>query len=222
MQQLSFDDLLLPRAERAGRSRRQDALFDQVTDFGNLYAAYREAARGKHDRAAVLRHDLHAEKILWRLRWQLRAGRYRHGGYYRFRVFDPKPRDVAAAHFTDRVVHHAVVRVIEPLFERGFISDSYACRRGKGSHQAALRLQHFLRSLHDRHGAEFYVLRTDIRKFFASIDHAVLASRLARRVRDGRVREVLEGIIDSYHEPNPQRGGGVLANSRPPAYPSAI
>ena len=78
------------------------------------------AARGKHDRAEVLRHDLHAEKILWRLQRQLRDGSYRHGEYRTFKVYDPKQRDVSAAPFTDRIVHHALVAHIEPLFERFF------------------------------------------------------------------------------------------------------
>ena len=68
-------------------------MFDDITDFNNLYAAYKAAARGKHDRAEVLRHDLHAEKILWRLQQQLRAGSYRHGKYRTFKVYDPKQRD---------------------------------------------------------------------------------------------------------------------------------
>ena len=121
-------------------------MFDEVTSFANLYAAAKAAARGKHGRVAVLRHDLHLEKILFRLQWQLVTGTYRHGGYYRFEVREPKPREVNAAPFTDRIVHHAVVRLIEPLFEPGFIHDSYACRVGKGTQKAALRLQYFLRS----------------------------------------------------------------------------
>lgn len=202
MLQLSMDDVLLPRAERAPR------LFDQITDFGNLYAAYKEAARGKHDRIPTLRHDLHAEKILWRLQWDLRSGHYRHGGYNRFMVYEPKPRAIAAAPFTDRIVHHALVRQIEPLFEAGFIYDSYACRVGKGTHQAALRLQHFLRSALGS-GQPVYVLRADIRKFFASVDHAVLVGMLARRIRDDRTMELIRTILASYSEvPPPVKSGG--------------
>jgi RNA-directed DNA polymerase len=193
----------LPSAERAL------GLYDRVTDFGNLYAAYKAAAAGKHDRLATLRHDLHAEKILWRLRWDLRSGSYRHGGYNYFTVRDPKARAIAAAPFTDRIVHHALVRQIEPLFEPGFIHDSYACRVGKGTHQAALRLQHFLRSALSS-GQPLYVLRADIRKFFASVDHAVLTDRLARRIHDERTMELIRIILASYNEALPivQNVGG--------------
>jgi retron-type reverse transcriptase len=176
-------------------------MFDQITDFNNLYAAYKAAAAGKHDRAEILRHDLHAEKILWRLQRQLRGGSYRHGKYRVFKVYDPKQRDVAAAPFTDRIVHHALVRQIEPLFDAGFIYDSYACRVGKGTHAAVLRLQHFLRSAHDRYG-EFYVLRADIRKFFASIDHGILLKLLGKRIHDAKTLELCQHIIASYQEPS--------------------
>lgn len=175
------------------------ALFEQITSFENLYAAYKSASRGKHDRAEVLRHDLHAEKILWRLHFNLRRGTYRHGRYRTFKVYDPKVRDVAAAPFTDRVVHHALIRHIEPYFERIFIYDSYACRTGKGTHAAARRLQHFLRSAHDKFG-EFYILRADIRKFFASMDHEVLLALLGRQIKDARTLALCAKIIGSYSE----------------------
>lgn len=175
-------------------------LFDRTTDFNNLYAAYKVAASGKHDRAEILRHDLHAEKILWRLRAQLLDGSYRHGTYRTFQVYDPKVRDVSAAPFTDRIVHHALVRQIEPLFERIFIYDSYACRKAKGTHAAVLRLQHFLRAAHARYG-EFYVLRADIRKFFASIDHTILLNLLAKQITDFRTLELCHTIVSSYREP---------------------
>lgn len=174
-------------------------LFDQITDWNNLYAAYKGAAAGKHDRVEVLRHDLHCEKILWQLKRQLEDDSYRHGKYRTFQVNDPKPRDVAAAPFTDRIVHHALVRVIEPLFERIFIYDSYACRKGKGTHAAVLRLQHFLRSAHDKYG-EFYVLRGDIRKFFASIDHLAMLKLLGRQIYCQKTLALCQKIIDSYSD----------------------
>lgn len=193
-------------------------LFDQITDFNNFYAAYKAAAAGKHDRAEILRHDLHAEKILWRLRRQLRDGSYRHGKYRSFKVYDPKQRDVAAAPFSDRIVHHAIVRVIEPLFERGFIYDSYACRRGKGTHKAVLRLQHFLRSATDKYG-EFYILRADIHKFFASLDHGILLKLLGRQIPDAKTLALCGQIIGSYAVPaeglqmSLKLGGGLDLNN---------
>lgn len=196
------------------RAERAPSLFERITDFANLYAAYKAAATGKHDRAAILRHDLHAEKILWRLHWELLNGKYQHGRYHTFMVRDPKPRDVAAAPFTDRIVHHALVRQIEPLFDPGFIYDSYACRQGKGTHRAALRLQQFLRSSLSS-GQPIFVLRADIRKFFASVDHAVLADKLSRRIHDTRSLELIRIILASYSEATLSRqivGGGGTVN----------
>lgn len=197
-------------------------LFDRITDFNNLYTAYKAAAQGKHDRAEILRHDLHCEKILWRLRAQLLDGSYRHGTYRTFQVYDPKVRDVSAAPFSDRVVHHALVRQIEPLFERIFINDSYACRKAKGTHAAVLRLQHFLRAAHARYG-EFYVLRADIRKFFASIDHTILLNLLAKQITDSRTLELCHTIVSSYREPTASDRqqlalalGSSLSLSKPP------
>lgn len=182
----------LPRAERA--------LFERITDFGNLYRAYRAASRAKHDRISVLRHDLHVEKILLRLQWELRNGRYHHGTYRSFTVREPKSRDVNAAPFTDRIVHHALVRQIEPMFDKSFIYDSYACRRGKGTHAAALRLQHFLRSGLAK-GVPIYVLRADIAKFFANINHSKLTGLLMRRINDKQALALCKVIIGSYEEP---------------------
>ena len=192
--------------------------FEQITDFGSLYKAYKAAARGKHSRASVLRHDLHAEKILLRLQAELRSGRYKHGRYNQFTVQDPKPRDVNAAPFTDRVVHHALVDHIEPLFERGFIFDSYACRRGKGTHAAALKLQHFLRSsLNTRRPV--YVLRSDIRKFFASINHSVLMRLLDKHIHDPQTRSLCKTIIGSYHTPPSAAGASSLSLDKPHGLP---
>lgn len=192
----------LPRAERAS--------FEKITGFPNLYKAYKEAARAKHARASVLRHDLHAESILLKLQWELQSGHYRHGKYNRFTITDPKPREVNAAPFTDRIVHHAIVRQIEPLFDNSFIYDSYACRRGKGTHAAARRLQYFLRSALAK-DEPLYILRADITKFFASIDHAVMKQLLLKRVKDEKTLTLLGTIIDSYRT---LAGPGVLPLSR--------
>lgn len=191
-------------------------MFEKIISFSNLYASAHAAAKGKHDRAAVLRHDLHLEKILWRLQWQLQNGSYRHGGYHKFVVTDPKPRDVSAAPFTDRIVHHAIVRVIEPLFDKSFIFDSYACRTDKGTQKAALRLQHFLRSALSKYPT-LYVLRADITKFFASIDQAILEQLIARKIHDSQTLELIHTIITSYKETlstaQKNQGGGQLTRA---------
>ena len=106
---------------------------------------------------------------------ELRTGNYRPGGYRKIEIFDPKHRIVSAAPFRDRVVHHAWCAVCEPLFERGFIYDSYANRVGKGTHRAVGRYERF----RNRFG---YVLRADIFRYFPAIDHEILKRDLRRRI----------------------------------------
>jgi RNA-directed DNA polymerase len=127
------------------------------------------------------------------LREQLLSGEYQHGGYHYFEIHEPKRRTVAAADFRDRVVHHAVIRVIEPLFEKRFIEDSFACRKGKGTHNGMKRASEFARRFK-------YALKCDIRKYFANIDHQVLMELYGRVIGDKKVLSLLENIIASHCE----------------------
>jgi retron-type reverse transcriptase len=113
----------------------------------------------------VAAFHFHLERELWRLHEELRERTYRPGEYRSFLIHEPKARQISAAPYRDRVVHHALVNVLEPIFERTFIADSYACRKGKGTHAAVRRCQHFARRFR-------YVLKADVRKFFPSMDHS--------------------------------------------------
>lgn len=188
----------------------QEDMFEQIISFENLYWAYRRAAKGKYDRLAVLKCDMDTERILWRLRYQLQQGTYRHGGYRAFEVNDSKPRWIQAAPFVDRILHHAICAVIEPLFQVSFVRDSYACQRGKGTHAAVQRLQHFMRSARGRY-SQVYVLRCDIRQYFQRVDHEVLRRLLATRIGCPRTLRLLEHIIKSPLAENPRGGGGLEA-----------
>jgi len=139
------------------------------------------------------------------------AGIYRTGQYWEFVVHDRKTRLVRALPFRDRVVHHAICSVIEPLFEQRFISDSFACRVGKGTHRAADRLEHFLRCARTRWG-DFYVLNADVHKYFQSIRHDALLTIIRRRIGDQRVLAIIEEIIASSHEPGEPGVGLPIGN----------
>ena len=135
-------------------------LFERVCALENLLAASREALKnGKREKPPGARYFAELEKQAVRLRRELLAGTYRHGGYTYFTIHEPKERLVAAAAFRDRVVHHAIVRVIEPIFERRFIEDSFACRKGKGTHAALRRCAKFARRFP-------YALKCDVQRFF--------------------------------------------------------
>jgi RNA-directed DNA polymerase len=152
-------------------------LYPQLIRFDNLWQAYRQAAKGKRGKPVVAAFELQLEANLLRLQRELVDHSYRPGGYYSFYIRDPKHRLISATPFCARVVHHTLCNVIEPIFERTFIGDSYANRVGKGSHRALDRAQQFARRYR-------YVLQCDVREFFPSIDQACLRAILARKLAD--------------------------------------
>jgi len=174
--------------------KRHRHLFEQIVVFENLLLAARKARRGKRHRpdVAVFHHDL--EGNLLRLQAELTARTYRPGAYREFVIHDPKRRVISAAPYRDRVVHHALCNVLEPLFERVFISDSYAHRKGKGTHAAVDRLTAFLQRYD-------YVLKCDIAQYFPSIDHAILQALIRRKIACAGTLWLIETIIDAG---NPQ------------------
>jgi RNA-directed DNA polymerase len=171
-------------------------LYPYIASFENLYLASRDAARGKRGHPDVAAFEFDLEANLFRLQEELQSKTYRPSPYYSFRIHDPKSRLISAALFRDRVVHHALVRVIEPIFERSFIDDSYANRVGRGTHRALDRCQEFARCYR-------YVLQCDIRQFFPSVDLAILEGILARKIADPDVMWLVARILES--------GVGVLA-----------
>ncbi|GJQ27725.1 MAG: hypothetical protein HBSAPP02_27570 [Phycisphaerae bacterium] len=166
-------------------------LFEQVCSMRNLHLAAREALRGKRTRLPGARFFGEQEKELAALHEELSSGTYRHGADRYFWIHDPKERLVAAAPFRDRVVHHAIVRVIEPIFEKRFIEDSYACRTGKGTHAAMRRALHFARG-------HRYALKCDVLKFFPSVDQQVLLGLVGRVIADREVLELLGRVLASH------------------------
>ena len=168
----------------------EDDLFFQICAWPNLWLAWQRAAKGKRGGMAAARFEFRLADELLQLQEELRNETYRPGPYTHFVIEEPKRRIISAAPFRDRVVHHALCNVIEPLFERHFISDSYANRIGKGTHRAIKRFQMFSRRY-------AYCLCLDIRKHFESIDHAILKKILAHRIQDERVMALIGHILRS-------------------------
>ncbi len=160
-----------------------------MISFEALLCASEQARRGKRCRPTVAAFEFNLERELCRLHEELTQKTYRPGAYRSFFIHEPKKRQISAAPYRDRVVHHALVSVLEPIFESTFIADSYACRKGKGTHAAVHRCQHFSRQYR-------YVLKADIRKFFPSVDHQILKALLARKIKDPDVMWLVEQIID--------------------------
>lgn len=175
-------------------------IYPAIYSFESLYEAYLRARKGKRYRSEVLRFAGHLEGNLIQLQNELIWKMYKTGRYREFYIYEPKLRLVAALPFRDRVIQHALVAAIEPIWESRFIFDSYACRVGKGTHAGADRAQYFLRREQQRSG-RIYILKGDINKYFASIDHTILKQLLRRRIACPDTLGLLDEIIDST--PNP-------------------
>lgn len=172
-------------------------LFDIVTSYDNLYAAYLRARKGKRQQIPTARFSANLEANLLKMKKQLKNGTWRSGKARRFRVFEPKQRDIQAPPFRDRIVHHALVGVVEPYFERKFIHHSYACRVSKGSQRAVWALQKMLRSA-EREWESPYVVKCDISKYFASIKHASLFREISKTISCTRTRLLWLAITKAY------------------------
>jgi retron-type reverse transcriptase len=170
--------------------KSHSGLFETIVSFKNLLNAAHKAQKGKRTNEDTARFNVNLEKELWTLHRQLEDRTYRPGSYQAFYIHEPKRRMISAAPYRDRVVHHALCNVIEPLFEKTFIFDSYANRKGKGTHKAVLRYQAFSRG--DR-----YVLKCDIRKYFPSIDHQILKNEIRTKIEDPGALWLIEMIIDN-------------------------
>ena len=168
-------------------------LFPRITTWNNLLQAYRKAARGKRGRQSAAAFEFQVADRLLALQNELQSATYRPGAYRHFYIHEPKRRKISAAPFRDRVVHHALCNVIEPLFETRFHPHSYANRVGKGTHRAVDQLQAYAQRFR-------YALRLDIVQHFPSLDHAVLKEGLFRVVSDERVRWLITVILESGQE----------------------
>ena len=169
-------------------------LWESVIDWDNLLFSYMQARKGKRYSEEVLRFTEQLEENLINIQNHLIWKSWQPGQWREFWVTDPKMRLIQAPPFKDRVVHHAVVGVTEPLFERKMIFDSYACRIDKGTHGATDRLQAMLRKA-ARNWGKVYVLKADISKYFPSINHDALLRILARTIKDKNALWLYEQII---------------------------
>ncbi len=165
-------------------------MFEEVTSWENLLLAWRRASRGKRGQECVARFEYRLEDNLNTIRDELREQQYRPGAYTSFEIHEPKRRLISAAPFRDRVVHHALCNVTEPVFERRFVDESYANRVGKGTHRALDSCQRYARKFP-------YALQIDVRQFFASIDHELLLKALRKSLSDQRVLRLVEQILES-------------------------
>ncbi|OGB73856.1 hypothetical protein A3K24_03495 [candidate division Kazan bacterium RIFCSPHIGHO2_01_FULL_44_14] len=172
--------------------------YDDIISSENLLAAWREFLRGKTKKPDVQMFGYSLADGVRNLHEDLCNKTYRHGVYQAFNISDPKPRSIHKANVHDRLLHHAVYRMLYPFFDTTFIADSFSCRRGKGTHRALNRFRQFARQASCNHTRTVWVLKCDVSKFFASIDHRALMGILAEYIPDQNILWLLDGIIESF------------------------
>ena len=181
-------------------------LFNKIVSAENLFLAWDEFKRGKSRKDDVVAFELRLEQNIFDLRRNLLGHTYRHGPYSSFYISDPKLRHIHKATVRDRVLHHAIFRILNPVFEPTFIPTSFSCRVGKGTHKGVESVRDMLRAESKNGAKQCWVLKCDIRKFFDSVDHSVLLGTLEQKVVDPDVRWLLREIIGSYASAS--AGGG--------------
>lgn len=176
--------------------KRHGNLFEQIFSMDNLYAAYLDASRHKHKRRACFNFERRLGYNLDRLYKAIHDGTYRPQPYYEFTIYEPKKRQIFAPAFMDLVVQHAIYRVIYPIFNAGFIDQSFACRKEKGTHKAADYAQMAIRKCK----RNTYTIKMDIRKFFYSINRSILRKQIERKIKDQRLVNLMMQFAE-YGDP---------------------
>lgn len=172
--------------------------YEDVISVENLLDAWAEFVRGKRYKSDVLLFQRHFMDHITSLHNELADGSYCHGEYETFNVADPKPRKIHKASVKDRLLHHAIYRLLYPFFDRTFIADSFSCRDDKGTHRAIFRFTQMGRQVSKNNTKSCWVLKCDIRQFFASIDHTILKQQLRSYIPDNHLNTLLNNIIDSF------------------------
>lgn len=180
--------------------------YEDIISVENLLGAWREFVKGKRKKRDVQGFQYRLMDNILELHNDLQHGLYLHGEYWAFKISDPKPRDIHKATVRDRLVHHAIYRTLYRFFDRTWIADSYSCRNAKGTHKAMRRFQAFFFKVSKNNTLTCWVLKCDIRKFFASIDHEILCAILGKHISDGQTLSLLWNIIHSFHSTSPGKG----------------
>jgi retron-type reverse transcriptase len=180
--------------------------YNHIISLPNLYQAWREFVRGKKYKKDVAEFTLNLSRNIYELHHSLTTRTYTHSGYYAFKISDPKPRDIHKATVRDRLLHHALYRSLYWHFNKKFIYDSYSCRLGKGTHRALNRFRDFSRKASYNHTQTLWILKCDVKKFFASIDQEILIQILEKHLTDQDTLNLLKEVIRSFHSTAPGKG----------------
>lgn len=180
--------------------------FEKIADMENLLEAWREFLNGKRGKRDVREFSLRLMDNLFSLREDLIHHTYQHGDYQAFNISDPKPRNIHKATVRDRLLHHAIHRVLYPFFEKVFIADAFSCRIGKGPYAAINRFHSFASIVSKNYTRTCWALKCDVRKFFANIDHGILLDVLRSHIPDADALWFLEKVIESFSSTAADKG----------------
>ena len=180
--------------------------FEDIISVENLLEAWREFIRRKRDKKDVQEYYRKLIDNILELHQDLANHTYKHGSYQAFNINDPKPRNIHKATVRDRLLHHAIYRILYPFFDRIFVSDSFSCRNEKGTHKAINRFRSFAYKVSKNHTATCWVLKCDIKKFFASIYQNILLNVLKTYIPDQDIIWLLKEVIGSFNSGRPDVG----------------
>lgn len=173
-------------------------LFQQIISPENLFASWDEFRPNKRHKRDVQAFEFRLEQNIFQLHRDLATKQYRHQTYSGFYIRDPKVRHIHKASVRDRIVHHAVFRILNPIFDKTFIPTSFSCRIGKGVHKGVLTLERMIRAESRNFTRPCFVLKCDVQKFFDSVDHQILLSILHKKIKDTNTLWLLNEIIESF------------------------
>jgi RNA-directed DNA polymerase len=180
--------------------------YKDIISIENLLKAWEEFLPGKKNREDVCEFSKNLMENIFDLHKDLFDKSYKHGGYKAFNISDPKPRNIHKASIRDRLLHHAVYRILYPFFDKTFFSESYSCRLGKGTHKAINKFRSFVYKESQNDYKTLWILKCDIRKFFASINHGTLLEILREYLTDQDVIWLLYQIVSSFHSTKESTG----------------
>lgn len=180
--------------------------FEEIISQENLYKAWQEFLRGKSKKLDVAEFNLHLSSHIFNLHEDLRNKKYIHGEYEAFSINDPKPRSIHKATIKDRLLHHAIYRVLYPYFNKLFIYESYSCRNNKGTHRAMSSFKNMEYEASYENTKTLWVLKCDIKKFFASVDQGILIEILRKYIQNKDTLWLLKRVIESFCSTEKEKG----------------
>ena len=175
-----------------------EELFWLIISPQALFKAWEIFKSDKRNKPDVAEFEMHLEQNIFELYRDLKNGTYQHGPYKGFWIHDPKVRRIHKAIVRDRVLHHAIFKSLNSIFEPTFIPNSFSCRVGKGTHKGVEKVTEMIRAESRNNTRPCYALKCDVRKFFNSIDHTVLLEILGQRIKDEKVMSLMSEVVDSF------------------------